>query len=298
MNYRTPPSGGATDAGAVPQPDAKMTEGEEARRAYPVQVESALAYAAENKYEYGPKFRKLDLEHSVISARVMDDDIVRVTLEYQPAKKFRGAMGREYLDVATDGEILARRQLRVPKEDKPWVLIGLATVSIVAALVLIPLMLTQEPQGNSLYVSGRYLWFLSREPDTMPFIRYSVLTDEGGVEDLVIVPEGEGTELIMVHMTIFNQTSGSVNLNIDRNAAELTLESGTIVNMIDPIERGLSPLEESDPRYTVQGFVPIWGPVVMSSDTQLQGYLVFEVPAGSEARSLRWGATDVATIRY
>jgi hypothetical protein len=275
-----------------------MAEGEEARRAFPAQVESALAYAADNKYEYGPRFRNMALVHSVISARVMDEGIVRVTLEYQPTKKFRGATGREYLDIATDGEVLARRQLRVPRENKPWVLISIAALSVIAAAALIPYMLISEPAGNNLYVAGRTLYFLSSEPRTMPFIRYIGINDEGVYADTVLIPEGESTVFIMVNMTIFNQTSGTVNLNVGRDAAELTLESGVTLKMIDPLERRLTPVEASDPKYTVQGFIPIWGSVVMDAETQLQGYLVFEAPAGSEARSLRWAATDVATIRY
>ena len=295
---RTPPSGGATDAGALAQGNMNVTEGEEARQAYPVQVDAAIAYAADNKYEYGPKFRRVDLQHSVVSARLMDEGIVRVTLEYKPAAKFRGGAGREYLDVAKDGEVLARRQLRVPKEDKPWVLISLAAISVIAAAILIPLMLTVEDNGNNLYVSGRTLWFLSSEPEKMPFIRYTGITAENEFAEFVIVPEGENTQLIMIHMTIYNQTSGSVNLNVDREAVELTLDNGTVLRPINVLEEARTPLEESDPKYTVQGFIPIWGSSVMDSNTQLAGYFVFEAPIGTDARSLRWGATDVATIRY
>lgn len=282
----------------MPQLNSTLTEGEEARKAFSVQVEAALTYAAENKYEYGPKFRKIDLDHTVLSARVMEEGIVRVTLGYQPKTKFRGGVGREFMDVAPDGEILSRHRLSSPKENKPWVLISLAAISVMAAVALIPLMLTTEDEGNNLYVSGRTLWFLSGEPESMPFIRYRGVSTDNEIVDFVVAPQGQGTELIMINMTIYNQTSGSVNLNINREAAELTLESGTTLKPVNILERVVPATGESDPRYTVQGFIPIWGTTVMDSKTQLTGYFVFEVPIDSKARSLRWSATDTATIRY
>ena len=44
--------------------------GEDARKEFPVQVDAALAYASENKYEYGPRYRKLDLEYTVVGDAV------------------------------------------------------------------------------------------------------------------------------------------------------------------------------------------------------------------------------------
>lgn len=300
---RGAPSGGQTGSMAAGGSGPAQLEGEDARRAYPAQVEAALAYAAENKYEYGPKFRNLELTHTVVNARLMTRDIVRVTIEYRPKSKFSGASGSEYFDVDSSGAILARRQIRVPKESMPWVLMGIATLSVLAAAALVPFMLLYDGGGNPLYVSGRTLWILSEEPRSQPYIYYTGPDINGVMKDWVVVPEGEDTEMVMVELTVINQTSGSVTLLVDEDAAQLQTTDGLTVRPINILQRAGPPQTgpghvEPSRRMLVPGFVPMWGNTVLEEDHQLKGFLVFEVPVGSEIDDLRWSATDVATIPY
>ena len=48
-----------------------------------------------------------------------------------------------------------------------------------------------------------------------------------------LLPAGTGTELALIEITVINQTSGSVSMVVDREAAELRLEDGLIVRPID-----------------------------------------------------------------
>ena len=271
----------------------------EARRAFPKQVQAALAYATENTYDYGPRLRKIPLTHEVISARPMDEGITRVELSYRPSNKFAGASGREYLDVDASGEVQARRQIVVPKEQMPWVLIGVAAVSVVAALVLVPFILLRSPAVDELYVSGRTLYVRSERPKLQPYLSYDAIDNEGTPRTWLIVPEGTGTAIAWVDVTLTNATSGAVNLSIDTDAAELTTEDGIIFTPIDVFERVLWPAEgaEVDPRMDTL-LLPLWGSRVLQSNEQIQGFVAFEVPAGSKFKSLRWVATDVVNIRY
>lgn len=294
----TPPSGGQTDATVGPMPVGTQSAGEQARREFPAQVEAALAYAAENKYEYGPKFRRLELEHTVVGARDMGNGIARVTLEYRPANKFTGASGAEYFDIDSSGSVLARRQIRVPKESLPWVLMSLAGISAVVAAVLVVVILTTGEGGDPLYVAGRTLWVRAEVPKTQNAIYYAALDTEGVMRDWIILPAGEGTVLAMVKMTIINQTSGAVNLLIDQDAAELTTGNGLVHRPINPLERAQWPQGGIDPRQEVPDFGPIWASSVLEKGQQLVGYLVFEVPRGNNFNTLRWSATDTAIIRY
>ena len=44
------------------RPAKTSSKATEARDAYPTEVAAALQYAAENKYDYGPKLRDADLQ--------------------------------------------------------------------------------------------------------------------------------------------------------------------------------------------------------------------------------------------
>ena len=280
--------------------DGRIVGDEAARKAFPAQVESALVYAAENTYDYGPRLRNVPLTYEVISARPMEEGITRVELSYRPAAvNFRGASGSEYLDVDATGAVLARRQILVPKEQMPWVLISVAAVSVLAAMVLVPFIFLRSPAVDDLYVAGRTLWVRSERPKLQPYLSYNADDTEGIPRTWLIVPEGTGTAIAWIDITLINQTSGSVNLSIDSDAAELTTEDGIIFTPIDVFERIRWPAEgaEVDPRMDTL-LLPLWGSRVLESNHQIEGFLAFEVPAGSKFKALRWAATDVANIPY
>ena len=107
--------------------------GDDATEKYPIQVPAALAYAEANKYEYGPAFREVDITWNVISAEPMSNDIVRVRIDFMPTTGFRGDPGVEYMDVDAGGAILARRQLSIPKENSPVMLMGITAASVLIA---------------------------------------------------------------------------------------------------------------------------------------------------------------------
>ena len=71
-----------------------FVEGDAARDAYPTEVSAALVYAAENKYDYGPKLRDADLQWDVNGVEPMDGSVSRVFIDYSPSATFRGRVFR------------------------------------------------------------------------------------------------------------------------------------------------------------------------------------------------------------
>lgn len=291
-------------SGASPAPRNEALTGEQAREMFPSQVATALAYAAENKYFYGPKFRKLDLSWDVTGAEERAKGAVRVKLSFRPVKSFRGKAGSEYLDISPDGTIAARRALRIPSEDLPWVLIVLALLSLGGAGLLQWRIFT--PGGDPLYVAGRTLYMRADVPKDSPFILFSGLDVNGLAHNWAIKTDGEGTELAYVKVTLINAQSGSVNVIIDQEAAELTTGDDLTHKPVDTIVRTFQ-TDSVDPRNSVAGFVPLWSPrdesgayraITIGAGEQIEGYLVFEVPAGSTYTEFRWKATDSAIVRY
>jgi len=143
------------------------------------------------------------------------------------------------------------------------------------------------------------LTYASAAPVYQPYIRYSAEVQEGEIRDYVILADDEvKNELAMIELTISNQSGEPVDLDIDESAAEIELADGSKVRPIDPIERALQPLEPSDPQYTVEGFLPVWGDVTLNHEHELSGYLVFEVPRSSEIMTLTWFEADKETITF
>ena len=304
QDNKTAPDGAQTDAEvsgqeALEELDQNQMSEEEAWKAFPKRVQAAVTYAQNNKYDYGPKLRNVDLDHTVLSARQMNDEIVRVVLSYRPKNKFKGESGNEYLDVDLDGTVQARRQIRRLKESMPWLLISIATLSVIAALVLVPVITLVDEKADPTFVAGRTLFIDSEQPKVGAYVTYEAADINGIDRTWIIIPDGEGTSIAYVELTIFNETSGRVSLAIDTDAAELTTEDGVTVRPVDIDTRTRWPAEgaEIDPRLEVFA-LPLWGDKVLQSGQQLRGFMAFEVPQGSKIRSLRWSATDVANIRY
>jgi hypothetical protein len=272
--------------------------GADAIKIFPMQVQAALDYAKENTYEYGPALRDAKITWDVISAESMSDDIVRVRVGFAPVSGFRGDPGVEYMDVDSGGTILARRQVSIPKESKPVALMGIAAFSVVLAVVVISLMTVFKPEGGDpLYVAGRILWIRSEIPVSQKVISYVGNDVDGTAYNWEIRPEDEvNNELVFIKITLINQTSGSVNMVLDEDAAILIDGDRKSYNPINTIERAKTANAASE--FNVPGFVPLWGTLVLNTGQQVAGMLVYELPSNSTFDELRWNASDSAIIRY
>ena len=272
--------------------------GVDAINIFPMQVQAALDYAKDNVYEYGPAFRDTEISWDVISAESMSDEIVRVRIEFAPVSGFRGDPGVEYMDVDSDGIILARRQVSIPKESKPLALMGITAFSVVLAVVVISLMTVfKSDDGDPLYVAGRILWIRSEIPVSQKVISYVGNDVDGTAYNWQIRPEDEvNNELVFVKITLINQTSGSVNMVLDEDAATLLDDERNSYNPINTIERAATVSATSE--FNVPGFVPLWGTLVLNTGQQVAGMLVYEMPRNSNFDELRWNASDSAIIRY
>ncbi|MDP6666297.1 MAG: hypothetical protein QF357_02735 [Dehalococcoidia bacterium] len=272
--------------------------GEDATSTFPGQVRAALEYAGENKYEYGPRMRDVDLTWDVVSAETMANDIVRVRLEYSPTTSFRGEPGVEYMDIDASGVILARRQIRVPKENKPVVLMGITAFSVVLAVLLISLMTVfKSDAGDPLYVAGRTLWIRAERPKAQEFIVYTGSDTSGVLKTWAIIPaDNVNNNLAFVEVTLINQTSGAVSLVIDEDAASLLDGNRVRYQPMDTISA--AKISETNARFNVSGFLPMWGSIQLNKNEEVTGMLVFEVPKGSSYSEFRWNASDSAIIRY
>ena len=273
-------------------------EGDAARDSHPTEVAAALSYAAENKYDYGPKLRDSDLQWEVNGVEPMGNGISRVFIGYTPSTSFRGSSGSEYFDVDSSGSVLVRRQISVPKQALPVVLIALTVVSLIS-LAVVEVLLWANPfeSGPDLYVAGRTLWIRAELPKQQPYVVYNAPSSQGEVHQWAIKPEGEGTEIVIIETTLTNQTSGAVRMVVDREAAELRIKDSIALKPVNVLARSYI-VEAVNDRYHDPEFRLMWGGFTLNQGEELRGHVVFEAPIGSEFSDFRWLAGDTAVVRY
>lgn len=290
----------ATDSTAAADSDSEVVlSADEVRSRFPKFVDAALEYVKANRYDYGPRLRGVDMEWEIAGASELSNGILRIFIDYTPLKSFRGRSGSEYVDLAPDGTVVARRQLRIPKEDLPYVLLGLAVASVVA-LIAVQVLIWFEPfeGGPDLYVSGRTLYLRSELPRVQQHIEYDAPVSSGEVIRWALSPAGEGTDLVMVEVTVINATSGAVQMVVDRDAAELRIVDSIGVKPVDILERSYTAEVEPSSRWFVPDFRIMWGSYTLNRNEQLSGHLVFEAPKGSEFSEFRWAAGDSPRVSY
>ena len=103
-------------------------------------------------------------------------------------------------------------------------------------------------------------------------------------------PAQPGHHFVVARVTIWNNRSGLLSLNIDA-------ESGTLEGMerekglpVDPYERRV---RLDAPPAALSPYLPfLWGPSDLPQDFNIAGWMVFEVPDGAEIVQLRWEQVD------
>lgn len=291
--------GASADTDASADPDAEgWLSPDEVREQLPAYAELALEFVAANRYDYGPKLRDVEMEWTLAGASVAGDPTTRIFIDYRPLQRFRGRSGSEYVDIDAGGAVVARRQVRVPKENLPYVLMGLAAVSIVA-LIAVQILVWLDPfaGGPELYVSGRTLYLRSELPTSQEHIVFDAAEQSGVENRWAISPEGDGTEMVLIEVTLVNATSGAVRMVIDRDAAELRIADSVGIKPVNVIERSY-PVEPEPTRAYVPEFKVMWGSYTINRNEQLTGHLVFEAPVGSEFAELRWLSVDAPRVTF
>ena len=273
-------------------------KGDIARESHSTEVAAALRYASDNKYDYGPKLRDADLQWEVNGVEPMGNGISRVFVDYTPSSSFRGTSGSEYFDVNSSGSVLARRQISVPRQSLPVVLIALTIVSLIS-LAVVEVLLWANPfaSGPDLYVAGRTLWIRAELPRQQPYVVYDAPSSEGSIYQWAIEPAGQGTEIVIIETILTNQTSGAVRMVVDREAAELRIKGSIALKPVNVIERSYI-VDARNDRYRDPDFRLMWGGFTLNQGEELRGHIVFEAPIGSEFSDFRWLAGDTAVVRY
>lgn len=258
----------------------------------------ALAFVDEDRTPYGGPMARRELSFEVLGTQRLGADI-RVRIGYRPSKGFSGRSGEEWILVDQDGVIRTRELISRPKENQPWVLIALAAISVIAAVILVPLLISRsDPSGDPLYRAGRTLWMRASQPDIVDEVQYGGLTLAGDSVNFRIAGPANDWQLAVIHVSLFNQTSQQVSVAIDENAVVLTDVDGEEYAPINVVERSEGMTGPIDSQYRYPDFIGLWRSIVIRGAESVAGMLLFEVPPDFEANLLTWKASDTIQVGF
>ncbi|NQW18852.1 MAG: hypothetical protein HQ478_15375 [Chloroflexi bacterium] len=262
------------------------------------QEQAAIAYARDNREAYPKRWREKDIQYTVVNAERRADGNMLVKITYRPSGTFKGRPGEESLLMNASGGLVERTQIGAPQEAYPWILTGMTVVSVISALVLGYLIWTDEERSvNPLYVSGRILWVQIEEPFLVPSIHYQNPSTDGELLNWEIAPKNPANVMAMVKVTLINQKTAQARVIIDEKAARLISTDGFNYSPTNIVTASKT-IESIDGGLKQDNFVGLWRPATINSGENLIGWMVFEVPPGTEFTEFRWEASDNITIRF
>ena len=168
-------------------------------------------------------------------------------------------------------------------------------LSVLGALTLISVVALatgcgDEPTGTARV--GRSLEIHLSEP-----VVAQKMTYKAGAEDRIIQAGASNRQLAMVKVTVVNRTSTVVLLIVDGDVAQIGDRRGQRIASLNPlIDYKLS--DAPDPS-AAEGFLPfLWGEVELSIGSQVEGWMVFEVPVGLRLGTFWWDEVDYIILDY
>jgi len=268
------------------------------RAAFSAAEAVALAYVDEDRTPYGGPMARRELSFEVLETQRLGSDI-RVRIGYRPASRFSGRPGEEWILVDSEGAVRTRELISRPRENQPWVLITLASLSIIAAVILIPVIISRsDPTGDPLYRAGKTLWMRASQPDIVDEVQYGGRTISGDSVNFRIAGPANDWNLAVVHLSLFNQTSQQVSMTIDEDAAAMYDVDGNEYAPINVVERSLRKSGPIDSRYRYPDFIGLWRSITVRSNESVAGMLLFEVPPDFEPDRLTWKASDTIQVGF
>jgi hypothetical protein len=270
----------------------------EDRAAFSAAEAVALARVDEDRSPYGGPMASRELSFEVMETQRYGPDI-RVRIGYRPSSGFSGRSGEEWILIDSDGAVRTRELISRPKDSQPWVLIVLASVSVIAALILVPMIIARSnPTGDPLYRAGRTLWMRVSPPDIVSELQYGGRTISGDAVNFRIAGPGNGWNLAVVHVSLFNQTSQQVSVNIDEAAAVLIDVDGTEFSPINVVNRSETMSGPIDSQYRYPDFIGLWRSIIIRGTESVAGMLIFEVPLDFEPDRFTWKASDTIQVGF
>ena len=121
------------------------------------------------------------------------------------------------------------------------------------------------------------------------------LTDTGG-RFRVLRPTASNKRLAVVNVTVVNRTTTVIPLLVDAEAARLGDRRSDRVNAVDPFQGGVL-IDAPSPEETVYSPM-LWGQIQLEKNTQVTGWMLFEVAKGATLGTIWWDDVDPIVVDF
>ena len=164
---------------------------------------------------------------------------------------------------------------------------GKAGGLIAAALAVLALASTACGEGSGATgVRGRTLAIEVTKPEIVERVSY---TSDG--QHFVITPKASNRQLALVNVRVVNESSTVVPLSVGVSAAQLGDRRGERIAARDPFEAAKP--TDTPPDEEEKSYLPfLWGQIVLEKQTQVAGWMVFDVPKGLRLSTVWWNEVD------
>jgi len=170
-------------------------------------------------------------------------------------------------------------------------------VVVVITIVLVYIFTRSDDTGLE-WAVGEALLLSVVADRTSEKVAYTELVDQPFCPDaqgghFVIEPSQEDKEFQAFFVYVYNLNSTSALLQVGQNAAELVDSKGNKYSPVDPCEASVE-IDTPDPEDGLYNPF-MWGNIDLPQGHQVEGWMLFEVPPGTDPVTFNWQETERIT---
>ena len=135
--------------------------------------------------------------------------------------------------------------------------------------------------------SGRSLEILVDKPIKLENLDFAHLNGQYNR----LFPKASNRILALVEITVINRTSTVVPIKIDEDASLLGDSRGQTIKPVNPFENNQLINIINEPINDIYSPL-LWGDIELARNTQVSGWMIFDVPRGLRLNSFTWDEVD------
>ena len=168
---------------------------------------------------------------------------------------------------------------------------SLSVLGIVFVLGLIGGAVACGGGSDLVAVRGQSLEIHAVKPELVDKVAF---TDRG--VHYVVRPRASNRRLAVVKVTVVNRVSTVIPLLVNEDAAQLGDRRGERIDVLDPFDNAVA-VGSADPEDGMYSPL-VWGDVELARDTQIDGWMIFDVPLGLTLGTFWWDEVDHITADF
>ncbi|MBI2936037.1 MAG: hypothetical protein HYY31_04440 [Chloroflexi bacterium] len=163
-------------------------------------------------------------------------------------------------------------------------LVAILSVAFLSVGCLIPVERGKEVRGRNMILRVTQIRFV----DEVPYYHLG--------KHYVIRPTENGNTLAVARVTINNHRSAELSMYADLKVAKVEDSQNLPYGVLDPFERGIEVEQPLKDEGLYQPF--IWGTISLGQGYEITGWMVFEVPKGTQVARFVWEQGEYIVVRF